>query len=215
MLSVSDLSVAYGPRGRRVRVLDRLSVEFGPCTYAVTGPSGSGKSTLLRALSGLQRPDSGSVTLDGRAVEHSRSGTVDPRVSVVYQDFRLIDFLTVEQNLRAALSLRAVPYDSADLSRVLDLVGLDGKQRRRPAELSGGEQQRVSIARAVLLRSRVLLADEPTGALDPENSENIALLFRDLVKQEARTVIVATHDPAVSQVMDAQLALYDGRLLTR
>lgn len=212
MLTADHVTVAYGSGPTRTKVLDDLGLHAAGTTSAITGPSGSGKSTLLRVLSGLQRPTAGTVQIDGRPVTWSAAGTVDPRVSVIYQDFRLIDFLTVEENLSVAVSLRGTEPDSRALDRAVDLVGISHLRGRLPGLLSGGEQQRAAIARAVLTRSRILLADEPTGALDAGNSANVAQLLDRVAREDGLTVIVATHDVDVAQTMATGYALDGGAL---
>ncbi|WP_433732190.1 ABC transporter ATP-binding protein [Actinoplanes sp. CA-051413] len=172
------------------------------------GPSGSGKSTLLRILAGLQIPDQGRVSLNGRPLRSRNGG--DARISLIHQDYRLVDFLTVAENLALAAELRAIDVSQTDVANALDRVGLNGLQERSPATLSGGEQQRVAIARALVSRSRVLLADEPTGALDGENTITVATLLRDISQEHQVAVVVATHDRSVAHMMSRALVHHDG-----
>jgi len=172
------------------------------------GPSGSGKSTLLRVLAGLQIPDRGVVSLDGRRLKVRGSG--DARISFIHQDYRLVDFLTVAENLILAAEMRAIDVSEANVANALEKVGLNGFQKRSPVTLSGGEQQRVAIARALVTRSAVLLADEPTGALDGENTVTVATLLRDISLEHQVAVVVATHDRSVARMMSRTLVHQDG-----
>ncbi|WP_344112025.1 ABC transporter ATP-binding protein [Kribbella alba] len=181
------------------RPLQDVSLTVGQEPTALVGPSGSGKSTLIRVVAGLQAPDQGTVSINGSAVKHRQSGGVlDPRVSVVYQDYRLVGFLTVAENLQLAAELRDAAADDATIKTLLSKVDLEGFESRHPETLSGGEQQRVSIARALITQPQVLLADEPTGALDSANSARIAQLLLMLAKEDNVSVLVATHDEAVA-----------------
>jgi ABC-type lipoprotein export system ATPase subunit len=212
LLSCSDISVRYDADGTTSWPLKDLSFAIGPGTTAVMGPSGSGKSTLLRVLAGLQRPTSGDVLLDGRPVRHHRRRPdADQRIGLVHQDYRLVTFLTVEENLRLAAELKDVAVGSSDVEDLLGVVGLSGFGGRSVPTLSGGEQQRVAIARTLVSDPLVLLADEPTGALDVGNSERVASLLREL-GDDGLTVLVATHDPSVSSAMNRVVYLSDGRL---
>jgi ABC-type lipoprotein export system ATPase subunit len=214
VLVFQDVSVIYRQGNRRAMPLRSASSAIGAASVAVMGPSGSGKSTLLRVLAGLQKPDSGSIQVDGVPLGAGRRvGTGDGRVSLIHQDYRLVEFLSVAENLALAAELRSVPVTEADLSNALERVGLKGFEDRSPITLSGGEQQRVAIARALVTRSSVLLADEPTGALDEENTLIVARLLRDLSKEQQMSVLVATHDRAVAAIMDQVLLLQSGSLI--
>jgi ABC-type lipoprotein export system ATPase subunit len=141
-------------------------------------------------------------------VKHRQSGGVlDPRVSVVYQDYRLVGFLTVAENLQLAAELRDVAVDDGTIETLLSKVDLEGFESRYPETLSGGEQQRVSIARALITQPQVLLADEPTGALDSANSARVAQLLLTLAKEDNVSVLVATHDEAVADQMPQRYEL--------
>jgi ABC-type lipoprotein export system ATPase subunit len=209
-----DVTVTYRQGSRRATPLQSASLEIGATSVAIMGPSGSGKSTLLRVLAGLQKPDSGKIEVDDVALGKGRRiGTGDGRVSLIHQDYRLVEFLTVAENLALAAELRSVAVADADLSNALERVGLKGFENRSPVTLSGGEQQRVAIARALVTRCSVLLADEPTGALDEENTRIVARLLRDLSQEQQMSVLVATHDRAVAGVMDRVLLLHGGSLI--
>jgi putative ABC transport system ATP-binding protein len=187
---------------------------------AVRGRSGSGKTTLLGLLGGLDRPTSGQVFVDTAEVSAmSEAELVELRrrtVAFVYQAFGLVPFLTAAENVEVPLRLVGAESAARDarVAEVLDMVGLEPRARHRPYELSGGEQQRVAIARALANRPRLLLADEPTGQLDSDTGHRIMTLLRAIVRSEAVTAIVATHDPVMLDVADRVVELRDGRLLS-
>jgi ABC-type lipoprotein export system ATPase subunit len=210
MITLDHVTVRYP----EVTPLDEVDLTFGPGTTAVMGPSGSGKSTLLRVISGMQRPAAGAVAIDGVGVAAaSWRSAGDPRVSLIHQDYRLVPFLTVEQNMLLAAELRGVRRSGADVGAMLERVGLPSSMGRRlPARLSGGQQQRVAIARALLAGASVLLADEPTGALDVDNTERIADILVELGRRDGLVVVVATHDPRVAERMDHRVRLARGTL---
>jgi ABC-type lipoprotein export system ATPase subunit len=210
MLRLSDLSVSYGTGHAQTTPISSLNASFLPGSTAITGPSGSGKSTLMRVLAGIQQPSAGAATLDRRPLAY-RGGVTDRRVSFIHQDYRLIDFLTVGENIQLASSVRGLSCHAADISNALSDVDLEGYADRWPATLSGGEQQRVAIARALALETRVVLADEPTGALDADNSRAVAQLLRRCAEKGA-IVVVATHDADVASMMDCQFRLASGIL---
>lgn len=224
VLKCDDLTVRYSEDVKSTSVLDRITWCSPAPVTAVMGPSGSGKSTFLRVLSGLQAPSSGSVKLDGSPVSARSRGVVDPRIGVVYQDLRLVDFLSVEENLRLAADLRGVEVVDGSVHDALSAVGVAALVNRRPGQISGGEQQRVAIARAMLLRSAAVLADEPTGSLDAANTRAVAEVLVDMGhgvhdhpgagagERAGTTVVIATHDQRVADMADAVFYLESGRL---
>jgi putative ABC transport system ATP-binding protein len=209
MLRCRDIRVGYGKGEQRTTPLRELSLEVDERPCVVMGPSGSGKTTLLRVLAGLQAPDAGTVELDGLEIT---VGTTTPGLAMIHQDYRLVDFLTVEENLQLAAEMRGLPLDGSAVADTLDLVGLGGLGGRWPTTLSGGEQQRVAIARALVTDSRVLLADEPTGALDRNNTTAIGELLLRLGTERGIHVVIATHDPSLADLMPRRFLLADGAL---
>lgn len=191
-----------------------LSVTLPHGSTAISGPSGSGKSTLLRVIAGLQPPDQGEVLIAGTPVRRPTWRTPsDSRVAVIHQDYRLVPFLTVQENLQLAAELRRSTATRERVADALRQVALDPCHADRlPGTLSGGQQQRVAIARAVIAGAEVILADEPTGSLDADNSNMIASLLALLGRSDGAAVVVATHDAAVAATMDHHLRLSEGAL---
>ena len=183
---------------------------------AIRGRSGSGKTTLLNLLGGLDRPTAGHVAVDGRdlsALEEDELVELRRRtIAFVFQTFGLIPILSASENVEVPLRLvRAEPaVRDARVAELLDLVGLAARSRHRPFELSGGEQQRVAIARSLANRPKVLFADEPTGQLDSETGHTIMRLLRSVVDRERIAAVVATHDPIMLDVADRVIELRDG-----
>jgi putative ABC transport system ATP-binding protein len=206
--------------GRTVRSLHDvdLRVRRGALTV-VHGRSGSGKTTLLNVIGSLDRPTHGRVWLDGEDVSaQSEEALVDLRrekIGFVFQSFGLVPILTAAENVEVPLRLLKTEPTERDrrVAELLDLVGLQGRAGHRPYELSGGEQQRVAICRALANRPELLIADEPTAQLDSANALTIMELIRDLVQSEGVTAIVATHDTLLLDVADAVAELRDGALV--
>jgi putative ABC transport system ATP-binding protein len=184
----------------------------------VHGRSGSGKTTLLNVIGGLDRPTRGRIWLDGEEVSgKSEDALVELRrekIGFVFQSFGLVPILSAEENIEVPLRLRKVDPDERTrrVRELLELVGLGGRAGHRPYELSGGEQQRVAICRALANRPRLLIADEPTAQLDSGNAVTIMELVRELVESEGVSALVATHDPLLLDVADTVVELHDGRL---
>lgn len=184
----------------------------------LVGPSGSGKSTLLRLLHGEEEADSGIIRVNGYDVSHLKKSKLPyyrRKIGMVFQDFKLIEKKTVRENL--AFSMRVIGASEWDISRrvgeVLELVELDGKRGSYPYELSGGERQRVAVARAILNRPALLLADEPTGNLDPELSYETMQLF-ERVHQDGATVLVVTHEESlVNRFQKRVVRLQEGKIV--
>jgi len=188
---------------------------------AVRGRSGSGKTTLLNLLGGLDRPTAGTVIVDGQEVSSlGERQLVEVRrrtIAFVFQAFGLVPILSAAENVEIPLRLvHADPRErDARVHELLELVGLAERARHRPHELSGGEQQRVAVARALANRPKLLLADEPTGQLDSETGHRVMTLLRSIVRAEGVTAVVATHDPAMLDVADRVVELRDGQLVER
>ncbi|MCZ7417011.1 MULTISPECIES: ABC transporter ATP-binding protein [unclassified Streptomyces] len=198
-----------------VRGVD-LSVGRGEFV-AVTGPSGAGKSTLLHLLGGLQRPDEGSLWIDGRCVDgynEARWAVLRRRsIGVVFQFFNLISDLTVADNVELPALLAGTGPKAARAAReeLLEELGLGGKEHAMPGELSGGEQQRVALARALVNRPALLLADEPAGSLDSRGTREV-LRMLSRFHQRGQTIVLVTHDARVASAADRVISFFDGRI---
>jgi putative ABC transport system ATP-binding protein len=195
-----------------------LTIERGE-VLAIRGRSGSGKTTLLNLLGGLDRPTSGTVRVDGEEVsamsERQLVGLRRTTVAYVFQSFGLLPILSAAENVE--VPLRLVRADGrereARVAELLERVGLGERAKHRPHELSGGEQQRVAICRALANRPKLLLADEPTGQLDSETGHTIMNLLRAVVQEEDVTAVIATHDPLMLDIADRVIELRDGMLV--
>ncbi|MEU8512104.1 ABC transporter ATP-binding protein [Kitasatospora sp. NPDC048722] len=217
VLRLEQLHRTYGTGPEAVHALRGVDVEFARGTFtAVMGPSGSGKSTLLQCAAGLDRPDTGRVTLDGTDLatltETRLTVLRREKLGFVFQAFNLVGSLTAEQNVGLPLRLAGRRPDREQVHRALDQVGLGQRTGHLPSQLSGGQQQRVAIARALIARPQVLFADEPTGALDSASSRDVLALLRDLVDREGQSTVMVTHDPVAASYADRVLFLADGRL---
>ena len=219
-LVVRDLHKTFGAGETAVHALQGVSLSAEPGELvAVRGRSGSGKTTLLNIIGGLDEPDSGTVALDGQVVtdmsEDDRLALRRESVSYVFQSFGLIPILSARENV--GIPLRINEVDTAEREdRVAEAwahVGLSEHVNQRPGEWSGGEQQRVGLARALVTRPRLLLADEPTGQLDSETGREIMQLIARLAKEEAMTTIVTTHDPVLLSLADRVVEIADGHLV--
>lgn len=214
-----ELGRDYRAGGAVVHALRDVHLEIGEGQLTIVhGRSGAGKTTLLNLLGGLDRPTRGSVWLDGEELSAKREDALAAirrdRIGFVFQGFGLIPILTAAENVEVPLRLRKVePFERARRVReLLELVGLLGRANHRPYELSGGEQQRVAICRALANRPRLLIADEPTAQLDSANALTIMALVRNLVGGMGVSAIVATHDPLLLDAADSVIALNDGQV---
>ncbi|WP_221357183.1 ABC transporter ATP-binding protein [Streptomyces beigongshangae] len=208
----------FGEGPTAVRALDAVSVGIGSGTFtALMGPSGSGRSTFLHCAAGLDRPTSGEVRLGAQDLsalgETGLTRLRRTRVGFVFQAFHLLPSLTVEQNITLPLRLAGRTADAAWFDHIVSAVGLRERLARFPAQLSGSQQQRVAVARALVTRPEVIFADEPTGALDPETARNVLGLLRQAVTDLHQTVVMVTHDPAAAAHTDRVLFLSEGRLV--
>jgi putative ABC transport system ATP-binding protein len=212
-----ELVKIHGRGATRVVALDGVSVTFPAGRFTVVmGPSGSGKSTLLHCLAALERPSSGQVLIGGTDVsamrEQERTRLRRDRVGFVFQAFNLVPTLTAVENILLPLRLARREVDHGWLSRVVDAVGLRPRLGHRPAALSGGEQQRVAVARALVTRPAIVLADEPTGNLDSRSGAEVLSLLRHGVTQ-GTAVGMVTHDPGAAAYGDHVVFLADGRVV--
>jgi ABC-type lipoprotein export system ATPase subunit len=222
MVSVRQLSKTYSRGEATVAALDDVNLEITSGDFcAFVGPSGCGKSTLLNLVAGLDAPSSGEVMLDGRSTRNFTNSewTTMRRetIGIVFQAFHLVPGLTAEENIALPLMLRG--ESGRDIAMrvddMLEKVGMNHRRRHRPGELSGGEQQRIAIARALAHRPRLLLADEPTGNIDSHQGEDIMALIRGLANSGGQTVLLVTHSSQAAQAADYVWTMRDGRLVSR
>ena len=219
MLEVKDVGYVYQSKYQSIEALKHVSCSFeAGRLYAVIGPSGSGKSTLLSLLAGLDLPSSGEILVEGCSLQTmDRNRYRRETASVVYQSFNLFPLLTALENVMYPMELLSVKRAEAEATakRLIHEVGLEEKIFRQfPVMMSGGEQQRVSIARALAAGGRILLADEPTGNLDSTNEETIVRILKELAHERGYLVIVITHNPSVYEQADVIYRMRDGVLKT-
>lgn len=218
ILEVKNLCKTYGKGDTMVKALDNVSfsVEKGEF-IAIVGPSGSGKSTLLHILGGVDVPTSGNVIIDKTDISQLNETALAifrrRQIGLVYQFYNLIPILTVEENLTLPLLLDGKKPDTKTVGNLVNQLGLEQRLQHLPNQLSGGQQQRVSIGRALINNPALLLADEPTGNLDSENSREIISLLRRFNKQSNQTVIIITHDERIALSADRVIAIEDGKIV--
>lgn len=217
ILEINNLSKIYGKGETEVRALDNVSfsVEQGEFV-AIVGPSGSGKSTLLHILGGVDTATSGSVVIGSTDISQLDETALAifrrRQIGLIYQFYNLIPILTVEENMTLPLLLDGRKPSKSQLDTLVKKLGLEDRLNHLPSQLSGGQQQRVSIGRALLNNPALLLADEPTGNLDSENSREIVQLLRQFNKEYNQTVIIITHDERIALAADRVIAIEDGKI---
>lgn len=214
-ITFSNVSKIYHTGKTSVKALNDVSVEFGEGKFIIVlGPSGSGKSTMLNLLGGIDRVTSGVIEFAGEKItdfnnthmiEHRRA-----QIGFVFQFYNLIPTLTAYENIDISRRLGKKPLNTDE---VIDIIGLKDRQYCFPSELSGGEMQRVSIARAVCKNPQLLLCDEPTGAVDSESSKHIIKLLHDMSRKYDKTVIIVTHNNAFTPSADMVVRLKDGKIV--
>jgi len=222
LIEIMEVTKSYPMGGDQVKALDGVSLTIGEGDLlAVTGPSGSGKSTLLYTIGGLLTPTEGEVHVNGYKVyslpPRERARFRRENVGFIFQTFELLPYLTAEENVMLPLSLAGLdPIDQSDMAlEALERVGLKDRARHKPSELSGGEQQRVAIARGVVNSPDILLADEPTGNLDQKTGEGIMRLLTELNRADGQTIVYVTHSQAMAGMADKAIGMTDGRIVTR
>ena len=211
---VSDLVKEYGTSDNKVMANDRLSFEIEEGEFVVIlGPSGAGKSTLLNILGGMDSATSGSVNVFGKEIvgldEKDLTEYRRQDIGFVFQFYNLIPNLSVLENVELA---NQIVKKSKDALEILKLVGLENRINNFPSQISGGEQQRVAIARAIAKNPKILLCDEPTGALDYKTGKNILKILKEYCKNEKKTVIVITHNSSIAQTADKVIEIYDAKV---
>lgn len=215
IIEVEDVTREYTGRAGTVRALDSISLAVPRGEWlAIMGPSGSGKSTLVNLLGCLDRPTSGRLRIAGKDVQSLSRKELDQfraeNIGFIFQQFHLIPYLTALENVMLAQYFHSMTDDKEALAALAG-VGLADRASHLPSELSGGEQQRVCIARALINQPPILLADEPTGNLDAQNQQIVTELLRQL-NQQGHTILMVTHDPEMAQMADRTIVLHHGRM---
>uniref|UniRef100_N2ARB5 ABC transporter domain-containing protein n=1 Tax=Eubacterium plexicaudatum ASF492 TaxID=1235802 RepID=N2ARB5_9FIRM len=217
ILQTKDLTKYYGEEPLVVKALDgiTLQIEQGSFT-AIVGTSGSGKSTLLHMLGGLDTPTGGSVVVDGQSLgKMSRSElTIFRRrkIGFIFQNYNLIPNLTIYDNIVLPVELDGRSVDRQYLDKIVSVLGLEGKLERKPNKLSGGQQQRAAIARALITKPALILADEPTGNLDSRTSQEVVGLLQATGRKFHQTIVMITHNDEIAQIADRTIRIEDGRI---
>ncbi len=218
ILEIRSLTKSYLAGANRLTVLRDVSFTLAQgATCAILGPSGSGKTTLLGLAAGLDQPSSGSVLLNGIALgeirEDERARVRNEHVGFVFQNFQLIPTLTALENITVPLELRG-DRGARELAReLLRRVGLSERAEHYPTQLSGGEQQRIALARAFINRPKILFADEPTGNLDAETSERVIEIMLELNHSDGTALVLVTHDPEVARLTERTIRLRNGEMV--
>ncbi len=216
-MTLESVSKVYGSGDGAVTALNGVTVEVRKGSFtAVMGPSGSGKSTFLHCAAGLDKPSSGRVLLGDTELNRLREKALTElrrtRIGFIFQAYNLLPSLNVLQNITLPMRLAGKKLDPQWLREIVEGVGIAKRLEHRPSELSGGQQQRVAIARALITRPEVVLADEPTGALDTRTARQVLDLLRSIVDGMGQTVLMVTHDPVAASAAHGVLFLADGKL---
>jgi len=218
ILNIKEVSKSYKSSGSSLTILDKISFSIQKgATVSITGPSGSGKTTLLGLCAGLDQASSGSVILNQVALDHlsedERAGVRNRYVGFIFQNFQLLPTLTALENIMVPLELRGEKNIRPRAMELLDKVGLTSRADHYPVQLSGGEQQRISLARAFSNTPAILFADEPTGNLDGETSEKVIKLLFDLNREAGTTLVIVTHDLDLASRTDRIIRLKGGVII--
>ena len=218
ILETKDLQKFYGSGDTQVRALDgvNLSVEKGEFV-AIVGTSGSGKSTLLHMLGGLDRPTSGTVTVDGKNIFELKDEALTifrrRKIGFVFQSYNLVPVLNVYENIVLPIQLDGRTVDEAFIQQIVKTLGLDGRLDALPSQLSGGQQQRIAIARALAAGPAIILADEPTGNLDSKTSQDVLGLLKVTSQKFQQTIVMITHNEEIAQLAGRIIRIEDGRIV--
>lgn len=216
IIKATNLHKSFGA----LEILKGISLEvYAGEIVAIVGASGAGKTTLLQILGTLEHPDSGSVIIDGIAVQELRGDAQadfrNQHIGFVFQQHQLLPEFTAEENVVIPAMIAGQSKSDAikESRRLLTALGLSERLTHKPAALSGGEKQRVAVARALINKPSLIFADEPTGALDSENKEELHAIFRHLQQELGQTFVIVSHDPTITDIADRTIRLQDGRVL--
>lgn len=218
ILKVENLSKIYGENDNITKALDDVSFSAQEGEFiAIIGASGSGKSTLLHIIGGIDKPSSGKIIVNGQDISNlsdEELAVYRRRIaSLVFQFYNLIPILNVKENISLPIRLDNKKVDDEKLEELIKILGLTDKQNKLPNQLSGGEQQRVAIGRALMCETKIILADEPTGNLDSKNSIEIVKLLKEYNEKYNQTIILVTHDIDVAKQADRIITLQDGKIV--
>ncbi|WP_346912385.1 ABC transporter ATP-binding protein [Clostridium sp.] len=217
MLTLKELCKTYGSGEVKVDALKNIDLTINQGEFvAIVGASGSGKSTLLHAMAGLDKPTEGNVIIDNQDIYTLNGDNLAVfrrrKIGFVFQYYNLIDVLTLEENIQLPILLDHQKIDKDYMSELLDLLGLRDRRYHLPSQMSGGQQQRAAIARALIYKPSIIFADEPTGNLDKENSKEVMELLKLSSKKYKQTLVVVTHDLEIASEADRIITLSDGEI---
>ena len=219
ILSTHNLTKTYGTGDNVVHALTDVSLDIEEGKFvSIIGSSGSGKSTLLNLIGGLDRPTSGDVILDGKAIFEMDDEALTifrrRKIGFVFQNYNLVPILNVYENIVLPIELDGTKIDTAYVDKIMDVLGLSEKKFSMPNQLSGGQQQRVAIARALAAKPSIILADEPTGNLDSKTSMDVIALLKLTGKEFAQTIVMITHNEEIATMADQMIRIEDGRIFS-
>ena len=218
ILKVENLSKIYGKGDTKVIALNNIFFEVEEGEFlAIIGPSGSGKSTLLHTVAGLGKPTSGKVYFYGKNMYEMNKKDLTilrrQKIGIIYQFYNLIPTLNVEENITLPIELDKKKIDKVKLEEIMKFLGIDNRRKHLPNELSGGEQQKVAIGRALMINPNIILADEPTGNLDSKSSNEIIQLLKKANKEYNQTIIMITHNLEIAKLADRIIQIEDGKII--
>ena len=218
ILKIEKISKIYGKGDAEVIALNDISFEVEEGEFiAITGPSGSGKSTLLHTIAGLEKPSSGTVYFYDKDIYKMNKKDLTilrrQKIGIIYQFYNLIPTLTVEENILLPIELDRKKVDKEKLENILKFLNLENRKKHLPNELSGGQQQKVAIGRALMINPTIILADEPTGNLDTKSSSEIIQLLQKANKEYKQTIIMITHNLEVAKLADRIIHIEDGKFI--
>lgn len=218
ILKIENLKKVYGSGETEVKALDDISFQVEEGEFiAIIGPSGSGKSTLLHSIAGLEKPTSGKVYFYDKDIYKMNKKELTilrrQKIGIIYQFYNLIPTLNVEENITLPIELDRKKIDTKKLDEIIKFLGLEKRKKHLPNELSGGQQQKVAIGRALMINPTIILADEPTGNLDSKSSEEIMQVLKKANKDYKQTIIMITHNLEIAKLADRIIKIEDGRII--
>lgn len=218
ILKVENVKKVYGKGETQVVAVNDMCFELEEGEFvAIIGPSGSGKSTILHIMAGLEKPTEGKVYFENQDMYkmHKKELTILRRekIGVIYQFYNLISTLNVEENITLPLELGKKKVDKEQLGKIIDFLEMSNRRKHLPNELSGGQQQKVAIGRALMMNPKLILADEPTGNLDTKSSNDIIQLLKNINKKYKKTIVIITHNLEIAKLADRIIQIEDGKII--